>query len=104
MRKTTRQIPVTMVCPESYEISINLKDGDDSSLVYTERYSKDTPLDIIDRTVTIVEALGYKVERLEPRVIRLTRSTSASKIATFMIAEMELIRDSYLQSDFIQSL
>jgi hypothetical protein len=95
MKSFTKQVPVVFICPQSYNIQIMLEDTGDSKCVYTEVYSSDVPVKIIDRTVSVVEAMGHTVERLSDREVRVTFSAPASNISNAMISEMELIRDAH---------
>ena len=95
MRTVHRMIPINLVVPFKYDISIILN-GDSSTLELIEKYDADVPESLFGPTVTLMSALLPKatVKRLDNvKGISLSLIGTETEIINIMIGEFSTIRE-----------
>ena len=93
MRTITIQIPVDVVCPVSYRISVDLN-GDSSLLVYEETYPPDVPAQLIDNTIVVIQTLlptSAQIAKLTDSSIHLKLTGTEYEILSFIKAEFNAV-------------
>jgi len=97
MRTHTTMMPMTLILPVSYSLSVKM-DGDQSSVTIKETYPPDVPLDMVDKSMVVCQSLFPKVvvQKISNYEIELTLRGPEWAIARAIISEFEMWLDSPL--------